>query len=139
MPKFNSREYEWADVSVVAAGRMITGIRGVSYTSSQEKEALYGKGNKPHSIQRGNKTFAGSIRLLQSELEALELAAGGDALNISFNIVVAYGNPLKGDVITTDLLVGCEITEIPKGLNQNDKFMEIELPLVMLDVKRGYK
>lgn len=139
MPKFNSREYEWADVSVVAAGRMITGIRGVTYTSSQEKEALYGKGNKPHSIQRGNKTFAGSIRLLQSELEALELAAGGDALNISFNIVVAYGNPLKGDVITTDLLVGCEITEIPKGLNQNDKFMEIELPLVMLDVKRGYK
>lgn len=139
MPKFNSREYEWADVSVVAAGRMITGIRGVSYTSSQEKEALYGKGNKPHSIQRGNKTFSGAIRLLQSELEALELAAGGDALNISFNIVVAYGNPLKGDVITTDLLVGCEITAIPKGLNQNDKFMEIELPLVMLDVKRGYK
>ena len=139
MPKFNSREYEWADVSVVAAGRMITGIRGVAYTSSQEKEALYGKGNKPHSIQRGNKTFAGSIRLLQSELEALELAAGGDALDISFNIVVAYGNPAKGDVITTDLLVGCEITEIPKGLNQNDKFMEIELPLVMLDVKRGYK
>lgn len=139
MPKFNSREYEWADVSVVAAGRMITGIRGVSYTSSQEKEALYGKGNKPHSIQRGNKTFSGAIRLLQSELEALELAAGGDALDISFNIVVAYGNPLKGDVITTDLLVGCEITEIPKGLNQNDKFMEIELPLVMLDVKRGYK
>lgn len=139
MPKFNSREYEWADVSVVAAGRMITGIRGVTYTSSQEKEALYGKGNKPHSIQRGNKTFAGSIRLLQSELEALELAAGGDALDISFNIVVAYGNPTKGDVITTDLLVGCEITEIPKGLNQNDKFMEIELPLVMLDVKRGYK
>ena len=137
--QFNSREYEWADVSVVAAGRMITGIRGVSYTSSQEKEALYGKANKPHSIQRGNKTFAGSIRLLQSELEALELAAGGDALDISFNIVVAYGNPAKGDVITTDLLVGCEITEIPKGLNQNDKFMEIELPLVMLDVKRGYK
>ena len=139
MPKFNSREYEWSDVSVVAAGRMITGIRGVAYTSSQEKEALYGKGNKPHSIQRGNKTFAGSIRLLQSELEALELAAGGDALDISFNIVVAYGNPSKGDVITTDLLVGCEITEIPKGLNQNDKYMEIELPLVMLDVKRGYK
>lgn len=139
MAKFNSREYEWSDVSVVAAGRMITGLRGVQYTSSQEKEALYGKGNKPHSIQRGNKSYSGSIRLLQSELEALELAAGGDALDISFNIIVAYGNPSKGDVITTDLLVGCEITEIPKGLNQNDKFMEIELPLVMLDVKKNYK
>ena len=139
MTKFNSREYEWADVSIVAAGRMITGIRGVSYTASQEKEALYGKGNKPHSIQRGNKSYSGSFSLLQSELEALELAAGGDVLDISFNIIVAYGNPLKGDVITTDLLIGCEITEIPKGLNQNDKFMEIELPLTMLNVKRGYK
>ena len=139
MAKFNSREYEWSDVSVVAAGRMITGLRGISYTSSQEKEALYGKGNKPQSIQRGNKSYAGNIRLLQSELEALELAAGGDALDISFNIVVSYGNPSKGDVISTDLLVGCEITEIPKGLNQSDKFMEIELPLVMLDVKKNYK
>ena len=139
MAKFNSREYEWSDVSVVAAGRMITGIRGVSYTSSQEKEALYGKGNKPHSIQRGNKSYAGSVTLLQRELEALERAAGGDALDITFNILVSYGDPTKGDAITTDLLVGCEITEIPKGLNQNDKFMEIELPLVMLDVIKDYK
>lgn len=137
--QFNTREYEWADVSIVAAGRMVTGVRGVSYTSSQEKEALYGKGNKPHAIQRGNKAYSGSLKLLQSELEALERAAGGDALDASFNIIVAYGNPSKGDVITTDLLKGCEITEIPKGLSQNDKFMEIELPIVMLDVIRNYK
>ena len=139
MPKFNSREYEWSDVSIVAAGRNVTGIRGISYTSSQEKEALYAKGNKPHAIQRGNKAYSGSIRLLQSELDALELAAGGDVLDATFNVVVAYGNPSKGDVVTTDLIKGCEITEIPKGLNQNDKFMEVELPVVMLDVIRGYK
>ena len=137
--KFNTREYEWSDTNVVVANRPVTGIRGVSYTTSQEKEALYGKGNKPHSIQRGNKSYAGSVTLLQSELEALERAAGGDALDISFNILVSYGDPTKGDAITTDLLVGCEITEIPKGLNQNDKFMEIELPLVMLDVIKDYK
>ena len=137
--RFNSREYEWSDVSVVLAGRLVTGIRGVSYTSGQEKEALYGKGNKPHSIQRGNKSYSGSIKLLQSELEALQVAANGDVLDISFNVVVSYGNPTQGDVITTDLLVGCEITEVPKGLNQNDKFMEIELPLIMLDVKPAYK
>lgn len=137
--RFNSREYEWSDVSVVLAGRLVTGIRGVSYTSSQEKEALYGKGNKPQCIQRGNKSYSGSIKLLQSELEALQVAANGDVLDISFNVVVSYGNPTQGDVITTDLLVGCEITEVPKGLNQNDKFMEIELPLIMLDVKPAYQ
>lgn len=135
---FNSKEYEWADVTVVMAGRDVTGIRGVSYNADQEKEALYAKGNKPHGIQRGNKTYAGSIRILQSELDALTEAAGGDVLDVNFNIVVSYGNPSKGDVIRTDLLVGVEITSVPKGLNQNDKFMEIELPLIMLDVVDNY-
>ena len=135
---FDSKEYEWADLTVVMAGRDVTGIRGVSYTSSQEKEALYAKGNKPHGIQRGNKSYEGSIRLLQSEYDALNAAAGGDALDVSFNIIVSYGNPAKGDVIHTDLLSGVEITSKPKALNQNDKFMEIELPLVMLDVIENY-
>ena len=63
---FNSREYEWSDVTVVLAGRDVTGIRGISYSPAQEKEALYAKGNKPHSIQRGNKSYSGSVRLLQS-------------------------------------------------------------------------
>ena len=136
---FNSKEYEWADVTVVMAGRDGTGIRGVSYTPSQEKEALYAKGNKPHGIQRGNKSYEGTIRILQSELDALNAAAGGDVLDVSFNIVVAYGNPSRGDVIRTDLLSGVEITSVPKGLNQNDKFMEIELPLIMLDVIENYE
>ena len=135
----DTREYEWADFSVVLAGRDVTGIRGVSYHSDQEKEALYAKGNKPLGIQRGNKSYAGSIRLLQSEYDALNEAAGGDALDVSFNIIVSYGNPSRGDVIKTDLLVGVEITSKPKGLNQNDKFMEIELPLVMLDVVENYQ
>ena len=134
----NTREYEWADVTVVVAGRDVIGIRGVSYTAEQEKEALYAKGNKPHGIQRGNKAYSGSLRLLQSEYDALNAAAGGDVLNVSFDVVVSYGNPSKGDIVHTDLLKGVEITSKPKTLNQNDKFMEIELPLVMLDVIEDY-
>ena len=136
---FDSREYEWADVTVVMAGRDVTGIRGVSYTASQEKEALYAKGNKPHGIQRGNKSYEGSIRILQSELEALNAAAGGDVLDVSFNLVVAYGNPSKGDVIRTDLIRGVEFTEEPKSINQNDKFMEIELSFIAIDVVNNYQ
>ena len=136
---FDTREYEWADVTVVMAGRDATGIRGVSYTSSQEKEALYAKGNKPHGIQRGNKSYEGSIRILQPEYDALNAAARGDALDVNFDIIVAYGNPSKGDVIKTDLLSGVEITSKPKSLNQNDKFMEIELSILMLDVIEDYQ
>ena len=103
---FNTKEYEWSDVTVILAGRMIVGFRGVAYTSSQEKEMLYGKGNKPHSMQTGNKSYSGTVTLTQSELEALEKAAGGDALDASFNMIVSYGNPSRGDAIKTDLIKG---------------------------------
>jgi len=136
---FDTREYEWADVTVVMAGRDVTGIRGVSYNADQEKEALYAKGNKPHGIQHGNKSYAGYVRILQSELEALTAAAGGDVLDARFDIIVAYGNPSRGDIVKTDLIRSAEITSVPKGLNQNDKFMEIELPLVALDIVYDYQ
>ena len=136
---FNSREYEWSDVQVVLANRNVSGLRGISYSSSQEKEALYAKGNKPHSIQRGNVSYSGSIRLLQSELEALQAAAGGSVLDITTDVVVSYGDPSKGDVIRTDLIRGVEFTEEPKSINQNDKFMEIELSFIAIDVVNNYQ
>lgn len=132
---FNSREYEWSDVNVVAAGRPVTGIRGVKYSSKQEKEVLHAKGNKPHSIQRGNKTYDGELTVTQSEYEALRAAGGGDILDISRDIVVAYGNPSKGDVITTDLLMGVEFTEDNTEWKQGDKFQEKSLPFIFLDKK----
>lgn len=132
---FNSREYEWSDVNVVAAGRPVTGIRGVKYSSKQEKEVLHAKGNKPHSIQRGNKTYDGELTVTQSEYEALRAAGGGDILDISIDIVVAYGNPSKGDVITTDLLMGVEFTEDNTEWKQADKFQEKSLPFIFLDKK----
>lgn len=132
---FNSREYEWSDVNVVAAGRPLTGIRGVKYSSKQDKEALHAKGNKPHSIQRGNKTYDGELTVTQSEYEALRAAGGGDILDISIDIVVAYGNPSKGDVITTDLLMGAEFTEDNTEWKQGDKYQEKSLPFIFLDKK----
>ena len=138
MDIFNSKEYEWSSISVVMAGRMVTGIRAIRYTKKQEKEALYAKGDRPHSIQRGNKSYDTSVTLLQSELEAIETAAGGDVLDASFDIIVSYGNPLKGDVVHTDLIRGCELTEVPKGMSQGDRFAEHELPGIALDIVNNY-
>ena len=131
----NTREYEWADVTVVMAGRLVTGLRGVKYSAKQEKELLHAKGNKPHSIQRGNKTYDGEITLLQSEYEALKKASGGDILDASMDIVAAYGNPTAGDVITTDMLVGVEFTEDNTEWKQGDKFQEKTIPFIYLDQK----
>lgn len=131
----NTREYEWSDVSVVLAGRLVTGLRGVKYSAKQEKELLHAKGNKPHSIQRGNKTYEGEVTLLQSEYEALRQACGGDILDASVDIVAAYGNPSSGDVVTTDALIGVEFTEDNTEWKQGDKFQEKTLPFLFIDKK----
>ncbi len=130
----NTREYEWSDVTVVMAGRNVTGLRGVKYSAKQEKELLHAKGNKPHSIQRGNKTYDGEITLLQSEYEALKQACGGDILDASLDIVASYGNPTAGDTMTTDVLVGVEFTEDNTEWKQGDKFQEKTLPFLFIDL-----
>ena len=131
----NTREYEWSDVTVVLAGRLVTGLRGVKYSAKQEKVLLHTKGNKPHSIQRGNKTYEGEITLLQSEYEALKKASGGDILDASVDIVAAYGDATAGDVITTDVLIGVEFTEDNTEWKQGDKFQEKTLPFLFIDKK----
>lgn len=134
---FNSREYEWSDVNVVVAGRPVTGLRGVKYSEKQEKELVHAKGNKPHSIQRGNKTFEGEITVLQSEYEALKQACGGSILDASMDIVCSYGNPTAGDVMTTDVLIGVEFTEDNTEWKQGDKFQEKVLPFIFIDKKNA--
>lgn len=131
----NTREYEWADISLVVAGRDIKGFRGVKYSEKQEKEAVHAKGNRPHCIQSGNITYEGELTLLQSEYETLRLAMGGSILSGSLTMVVAYGNPSKGDVMVTDALSGCEFTEDATEWKQGDKYQEKSLPFVFLSKK----
>ena len=131
----NTREYEWADISLVVAGRDIKGFRGVKYSEKQEKEAVHAKGNRPHCIQSGNIAYEGELTLTQSEYETLRLAMGGSILSGSLSMVVAYGNPSKGDVMVTDALSGCEFTEDSTEWKQGDKFQEKSLPFVFLSKK----
>ncbi len=130
---FNSREYEWADVTLILGGRDITGVRGIKYSEKIEREAVYAKGRYPHSIQSGNVAYEGEITLLQSELEALIQAGGGTILSLSLDALVAYGNP--PDPIVKDRIIGLRFTESPKELKQGDKFQEITLPFIALKVQ----
>lgn len=122
---FDSREYEWADVTITIGGVVLTKVQGVSYNVSQEKELLYGKGPEPLSVQKGNKNYSGSLTLLQSSIDSLSLAGGdGGMLDLSVDITVSYGNPSKGDVIRTDLLMGCQFTSEPRAIKSGDKNMD---------------
>ena len=135
MALINGREYEWADISLILGGRDMIGIRSIKYSTKQDKELLYGKGNMPLSIQRGNISFEGEISVSQSELESLKLLARektamGNIMGLSLNAVVCYGNPSKGDAMITDRLFGIQFTQEEKSMSQGDKSMEISLPFI---------
>ena len=131
---FNSRQYEWADVSLVLGGRDLTGIRAIKYTEKMEREAVYAKGRNPHSIQTGNASYDGEISVLQSEYEALVLAGNGSIMGLSLDAIVAYGSQESGSIIT-DRVVGIRFTEAAKEMKQGDKFMEMKLPFICIDVQ----
>lgn len=138
--QINGREYEWADISILVGGVPIVGFRAVSYKREREKEAMFAKGRKAHSIQSGNETITGSITFTQSQMEALELATGGNILTAKVDIVVSYGSELNAKsvastVISTDIIVSAEFTEYEKGMSQGDPFMEIAMPFLALDIK----
>ena len=140
MTIINGRQYEWADISLILGGRDVVGLRGIKYKEKQEKELLYGKGNQPLSVQKGNRAYEGEITLLQSELETLKLLARqqtgrSSVLGLNLNAVVCYGNPLHGDAMITDRLYGIQFTEEEKSMAQNDGKMEITLPFICTDIQ----
>jgi len=140
--QINGREYEWADISMVIGGVPIAGFREVKYKRQREKEAMFAKGRKAHSIQAGNESVTGSIKFTQSQLEALEAATGGNVLTAKVDIVVSYGAELNATsvasaAISTDIITGVEFTEYEKGMSQGDKFMEIDMPFLALDIKNA--
>ncbi len=133
---FNSRQYEWADLTLILGGRDITGIRAVKYSEKIEREALYAKGRRPHSIQSGNIAYEGEIEVVQSEYEALRQAGNGSVLSLSLDGIFAYGNPINGDAMIIDRVVGIRFTEAAKEIKQGDKFMTIKLPFVFIKIKK---
>ncbi len=135
MSTFNSREYEWADITVILGGRDLMGIRGVKYTEKIEREAIYAKGRTPHSIQSGNLSYEGEFTLLQSEVDALERAGNGSLFSLSLNAEVSYGNPIKGDAMHTIRIEGIRFKENTKSIKQGDKMMEITLPFIALNIR----
>ena len=132
---FNSREYSYCDVQATILGRPLTGLRGIEYTAKKSKEALFGAGVNPKSIQHGRREYEGTITVLQSEMEALNRAAKEagytDCLDLEFDIVVTY---TSGETVTTDIIRCASITEFPKGMKEGDLNSEHALPFIALGI-----
>jgi alpha-glucosidase (family GH31 glycosyl hydrolase) len=136
---FSSPQFAFSDVNVVILGRTLVGFQGVKYKITSEKEPVFGRGKKALAIQDGNERIEGELMLLQTELELLvqTVKAANPAqklTDVSFDIVVTYGN---GNTAKTDVIRSAKITEYEKGMEQEDKFMQITLPFLALDVNEN--
>jgi len=137
---YNSREFAYTDIKIVIAGRPVLGVKEVEYGVSRETSQIFATGVKAHSKIKKHKVFMGRVVLLQSEYEALidsaKAAGGEDVTDISFDMIVTYAKSIT-DRIVTDSLIECDITEAKKRYRQGDDGMEIELPMVVSDIKHG--
>lgn len=143
MGLFDSREFEWADIKVVLFSREISGLRGLTYKKTQDKEAIYGAGNRPLSIQRGNKKYSGTLTILKSEFDLLNVAAVAagysDIVDVPgklISITVAYKK--EGDAyIKVDHIVNVEFTDFEEGMKQGEAHKEVTLPFICLGISKG--
>ncbi len=133
---FNSAEYAWGDLTAVAGGRILNGIRGTKYGEKIEREYLYAKGNRPWAIQDKNIAYEGELTVLQSELEAfIKSSAGKSILSITLDTLTCSYAPANGELVT-DQLKHIKFMESMKELKQGDAFMEVTIPIMFLDLKQ---
>lgn len=130
------KQYRWRDLSISIGSRIFEGVTGLKHSEKIEKEYIYGRGEKPIDIVSGNKSNEGSIKLWQSEVEAMiEEAPDNDILKLRFNITEALV-PTDGGKTVVNILKDCEITELSSDFNQGDKNQIIELPFIFLETAR---
>lgn len=129
-------QYEYKDIKLVVDGKNITALRGVTLKKSMEKEILYGAGDKPQAIQKGNIAYEGEIKVLQSELSKIP-ERGKDLLDMGyFNISVVFSKEF-GSTIETYTITNAQFTEYELGMEQGDKNAEIALPFIALDIVKS--
>lgn len=133
----NGNEYSWEDIQVVLPGSSapVEGVTAIEYTDKKDHVNIYGRGGKPIAMGRGKHEFSGSVKILQSQFEAMQqaLPKGRSLTQLSaFNITVSYAP--EGGAVKTDLLKSYRFGELKKGMKTGDPNMEIELALVIGDI-----
>lgn len=137
----NGQEYAWEDVQVVVEGKGIpvTGVKSIEYGNTRVHENIYGRGSRPVSMGRGKTEMKeGTIVLLQSELEAMQQALPpGKSLTDRAAFAITVGYAAETGPRTTDKLLGCRITDVPKKIGGDETHMTVELKFLPFQIIYG--
>ena len=105
-------------------------LQGFSYSTSVEKETLYGTGGVPVSSQQGRITISGTMRITQSELQKLEATLGKSILLAGcFTLFAIY--KVEGSSRLQDITIkNVSFTEYEEAINDGDLFALLEIPFM---------
>lgn len=131
--RINGKAYDWADVDVKLPGLSIE-VQEISYGDEVEKEAVYGKGQKPRGYGEGNYKAEGKLVLLRDDYDALldyckSQGVGLYKLTIP-KIIVGYAN--AGDRTRTDVLNMVTIKKSDHKGAQGDKSLKVDLDILIV-------
>ncbi len=128
----NGKKYSWQSITTALPHGEAIDIKDISYDEGIEKEALYGKGNKPVGYGVKNQSSTAKITLRREEVDKWEKHSGKSVLNLPpFPITVSYGDDELPTV--TDELRQCVVTnKSGMGAAQGDGEITVDLDLTVL-------
>lgn len=137
-------QFAWKHLSVIIDGRPMLELTDIEYKPSKSIEEIYGAGDNPQFLGEGNKTFDGSIEMLQSGYEAMVEEAkkrgGDDVTDLEVDIIASYV-PLGTDAATiamktvVDRIVGVKFTSGGKKFSQGNTHTKVALPFKALRIE----
>ncbi len=130
-PLINGTSYAWGQVTLTMLGTPFTGIRKITFKSSQEKVNNYGIGSEPVSRGRGRKYYEGSITFLAEEWKNIIAASPNkEPLDVApFTISIKWID-INGLLQECKLLF-VEFTEHGYDMSEGDTMVEVEVPLII--------
>ncbi len=132
MLKVNGRSYSWGDVDVKVPGLVMV-VQEISYDDEQEKEEVYGRGNRPRGYGVGNYKASGKVTMLRDDYN--DVLAWCKAKGVSFfaleipAMVVSYAN--EGDRTRIDELRRVTPTKRSTKAAQGDKSLTVDIDLMI--------
>lgn len=134
MAIINGKSYDWADVSVKLPGLEIE-VQEISYDDELEKEAVYGKGNRPRGYGTGNYKSEGKLSLLKDDFD--DLVAYCKRRDIPLyklvvpKIIVSYANETQKT--RTDELNTVTFTKTSHKNAQGDKSLKVDMDFIIVN------
>ncbi|WP_306353707.1 hypothetical protein [Flavobacterium sp. '19STA2R22 D10 B1'] len=135
-----SAECSWAHFEIKVLNRVIKGLRAFGFKKTVETEHLFGSGNAPIDITRGNITYEGSIKVLGFEADAMNKAAKtsgySDITEVPHDMIVITCSFKRRttDPISTYVATGVAFSENSVDMEQNAKYREITLPFLAMKI-----